>query len=167
MITQDARGTAHIRVGILWALVTIFIWSGWPVATRFSVVQSTLTPLDIVWLRYVIGGLVLLPVLFRHCLHVKARIWLWGVLLSFCFGAPVALLQAIGLNYAPAGHAAALVPGVLPLFVCLLSLLLFKDAIGPRRGMGLSLILLGAVLLAGFGLETAEGELTIGHVFFF
>ena len=157
---------AGIRIGVIWALVTISIWSGWPAATRLSVAQSTLTPLDLVWLRYVVGGLVLLPVLIRNSPNMNARVWRWGVLLAFCFGAPVGLLQVAGLSYAPAGHAAALVPGVLPLFVCLLSLVILGERIGSRRGLGLSLILVGAVILAGYGLSTAEGHMTTGHILF-
>ncbi|WP_298956638.1 DMT family transporter [uncultured Methylobacterium sp.] len=140
----------RLAAGIAWALLAVSIWGGWFVVTRRAVGGgSGLGPADLVALRFGIGGLVLLPVLLLRLREIRrARIG-DGVVLFLAQGAPFALFISIALRYAPAGHGAALTPGTMPLFAGLFGIVLLGDR--PRRGalVGLGLIALGALSLAG------------------
>jgi len=71
-------------------------------------------------------------------------------------GAPMVLLVSAGLLFAPAAHAGALFPGVMPLMVAMLAAVLLKEAFTPQKVGGLILIVLGAI-----GIVWASGG-TIG-----
>jgi drug/metabolite transporter (DMT)-like permease len=102
-------------LGAMWALLTVVIWSAWPSCTRLSITK-TLSPQDLVALRYAIGGLLFLPILIHGAHRISPRGWREGLTLAFLQGAPLAMLVTLGLRFAPAGHMAALSPGLLPLF---------------------------------------------------
>jgi drug/metabolite transporter (DMT)-like permease len=81
-------------------------------------------------------------------------------------GAPYALVAAAGLLYAPAAQAGALIPGVMPLFATLLSVLVLRERVARDRLAGLALIPGGVLLLLGPGLVHPEGERWIGQLLF-
>jgi drug/metabolite transporter (DMT)-like permease len=51
--------------GFLYVLFSICIWSGWFVASRFTV-QGALGAGDVTELRFLVGGVILLPVVIRR-----------------------------------------------------------------------------------------------------
>jgi drug/metabolite transporter (DMT)-like permease len=76
------------------------------------------------------------------------------------------LLVNAGLLFAPAAHAGALFPGVMPLMVAILAATILKEAFTLRKSVGLVLIAAGAVgIVCGIGgaLGTAQN---IGHAAF-
>lgn len=154
-----------VASGLLWAAVALTIWAAWPVFTRLAVSES-LTPADIVALRFGVGGLVLLPVLLWQARAIPARAWIEGILLAVCQGAPFAFLLAAGLVNAPASHAAALTPGVAPLFAYILSVLFFKEEATPLRFAGYACIVVGAAALVASVVAQDSGAVSIGHLYF-
>src|SRR5918997_1297627 len=81
-------------------------------------------------------------------------------------GAPYALVVTAGLFFAPASHGSALTPGVMPLWVALLSTTLLSEVLPARRTLGLLLILCGVVAIAGIGVVFSQGQEWLGHVLF-
>jgi drug/metabolite transporter (DMT)-like permease len=154
-----------IAVGVFWALLTVTIWGAWPAVTRLTVTQ-TMTPQDLVALRYAIGGLILLPVLIGQAGRMPRRGWSEGVVLAVCQGAPLALLVTIGVQFAPASHMSSLSPGPLALFAALLGFLFFHERISASRMLGLVLILGGALLMAGVSLSTFADDTWKGDLLF-
>jgi drug/metabolite transporter (DMT)-like permease len=168
-------------VGILSAVVTILIWSSFIVIARASA-KGSLLPLDMVFLRFIGAGIVLLPWgwwivrnsqknsqksspatswlgLSPYVLKITALIGLFG-------GVVYAMLAYSGFFFAPAAHASVLMPGTLPLSTALVAMWLLKDHITPTRAMGLGLIFLGDLLVGGSSLlkvfdggETWKGDL--------
>ena len=67
--------------GTLWAALTVIVWSAWPAFTRLAVTESV-TPADIVLLRYGIGGLILLPVLLPIANAFQWDLTWFGVVLT-------------------------------------------------------------------------------------
>ena len=59
MSSTEQRARAQLR-GYLAASTIVFIWSGFMLVTRWGV-QQTLQGLDLAALRFVVGGLMLLP----------------------------------------------------------------------------------------------------------
>lgn len=161
-------------VGALAAVVTVLIWTGFIVVARAYADPSrapTLTPFDIVYIRLIGAGLVLLPVgwvLTRRArqsqilvgqvptagslwgfsplpLHITLQCGLFGGLLY-------SMLAYSGFVFAPAAHASVLLPGSLPFWTALMAVVLLGDRITPTRALGLALIVVGDLLVGGASL---------------
>ena len=171
-------------VGLLAALITVAIWTSFIVIARASVDparEATLHPLDLAFARILGASAVLLPLGWwlvrrdrragRHAsslfgfsplpLRVTVTAGLFGGLLY-------ALLAYSGFLYAPAGHAAVLIPGSLPLWTALLALLVLGTPITPARMLGLALIIGGDALVGGASLLQAldGGDVWRGDIIF-
>jgi len=81
-------------------------------------------------------------------------------------GAPMVLLVSAGLLFAPAAHAGALFPGVMPLMVAMLAAVLLKEAFTPQKVGGLILIVLGAIGIVWASGGTIGTRQNIGHLLF-
>ena len=152
-------------VGIVAAVVTILIWSSFIVIARASV-KGSLTPFDVVFLRYVGAAVVLLPWgwwIVKSQRLSKRQSWLGlspyqfklTALIGGIGGVAYAMLAYSGFFFAPAAHASVLLPGTLPLSTALVAMWLLKDRITPARAIGLGLILCGDVLVGGASLLKA------------
>ncbi len=169
--------------GLLAAVVTVTIWTGFIVIARASA-QRTLTPFDIALLRITGASLVLLPwggwMVWRRTqalgtsappsslagisplpLRTTALLGLFGGLLY-------AMLAYAGFFLAPATHASVLMPGSLPLWTALLAAWLLRDRITPLRAAGLALIVAGDLLVGGRSLLAAftGGDVWKGDLLF-
>ena len=60
-------------------------------------------------------------------------------------GAPTVLLANCGLLFAPAAHAGALFPGVMPLMVAILAAAVLKEALTRQKRVGFALIVTGVI----------------------
>ena len=158
-----AKANAKLH-GTLWAALTVIVWSAWPAFTRLAVTQSV-TPADIVLLRYGIGGLILLPVLLRLAGSMPRRAWLEGLWFALLQGAPLAMLTAQGLALAPAGHL-TLSTGLMPLFTSLLCFYFLGEAISRLRKAGLALITLGALAIGGVSMASIHLDYWKGDILF-
>jgi drug/metabolite transporter (DMT)-like permease len=172
MVTSDAASTGiaaetpvSVAFGGMWALLTVVIWSAWPSYTRLSI-TTTLSAPDLVALRYAIGGLLLLPVLIRGARRISPRGWREGLALAFLQGAPLAMLVTVGLRFAPAGHMAALSPGLLPLFAASISYIFLNERLSSTRLCGLALIAFGALALVLVSVKALAGSAWKGDVLF-
>ena len=150
--------------GTLWAALTVIVWSAWPAFTRLAVTESV-TPADIVLLRYFIGGLILLPVLLRLAGSMPRHAWLEGLWFALLQGAPLAMLTAQGLALAPAGHL-TLSTGLMPLFTSLLCFYFLGEAISRLRQYGLALITLGALAIGGVSVASIHLDYWKGDILF-
>ncbi|MDH7789333.1 DMT family transporter [Ochrobactrum sp. AN78] len=150
--------------GLLWGLSGVLVWSGSFVLTRFGF-KTALMPSDIIALRFGVAGLVLLPVVFAKGFGFRQLGPLGFVLLASGAGFPYALLTVYGLQFAPASHAAALIPGLMTALVAILGVLLLQERLALSRWAGVVLILIGSGLIAG--LSQLGGQEMIGHLSFF
>ncbi len=153
--------------GYLYSFLAVTIWAGWMVYTRFGL-STSLNVADITALRFLTAGLLLLPVVIKKGFALD-RLGIKGLLiLVIGAGAPYALISANGLIYAPASHAAALMPGTMPLFVALISALFFGEKFKGAQLLGYGLILTGAISLIAnkiYG-NLSDGTIFYGHLYF-
>ena len=151
--------------GALWGLFAISIWVGWILLTRYGVTTS-LSPFDITALRFACAGLLLLPIILRDGWGL-AKIG-WRLWLVICTGAgvPYVLIASCGLQFAPAAHAGALIPGTMPLWAAVLAMLFLQEKIGGIRRAGLMLIAVGIVIFVGAGLTDFASGNWRGHLMF-
>lgn len=167
-------------VGLLAAVATIGIWTGFIVIARAMALRS-LTPWDIVLCRLVGAAAVLLPwgvsiVRRRRAAGLTAPSWLGlspldartSALCGLFGGIGYAVFSYAGFVHAPAAHGSVLLPGMLPLYSALLSVWLLGEGLLPMRLVGLALILGGAVLVGGDSLLRAfdGGDVWKGDLLF-
>jgi drug/metabolite transporter (DMT)-like permease len=119
------------------------IWGAWPSYPRLSI-TTTLSAQDLVALRCAIGGLLFLPVLKHGARRISPRGWREGLTLAFLQDAPLAMLVTLGLRFAPAGHMAALSPGLLPLLAASVGYVFLNERLSSTRICGIALM--GSVL---------------------
>ena len=158
---HDAR---QYLQGALCGVAAVSIWSGWIVVARLGL-QTSLTPWDIAALRFGVAGILLLPYLFKHGLAIDRLGWVGLAAIVLGGAAPVFLANS-GLLFAPAAHAGALFPGVMPLLVALLAAALLKEMFTTAKKAGFALILPGVLLIAwGTGGELGSRQ-NVGHGLF-
>jgi drug/metabolite transporter (DMT)-like permease len=178
---MPSRGPPHpsrraIWIGVACALAVIAIWTSFILVARASAAR-TLLPFDIAWLRFAFAGAVALPVLLWRGpqalvdgLGGTLRSALQrGAALTATAGVGYCALAYSGFFFAPAAHAAVLMPGSLPLWTALFAALLIGERFAPQRIAGLVLIAAGALLVGGQSLWlalTGAGSVWRGDVLF-
>src|SRR5215216_4272101 len=155
--------TEYVR-GALYGLAAVGIWSGWIVVARLGL-KSSLTPWDIAALRFGVAGLLLLPYVMSKGLALDRLGWIGLAAIVLGGGTPVLFANA-GLMFAPAAHAGALFPGVMPLMVALLAALILHEPFTAAKKIGFVLILCGAFGIAWAAGGAVESGQSIGHLLF-
>jgi drug/metabolite transporter (DMT)-like permease len=162
-MSSDGDGSQYLR-GALCGLAAVSIWSGWIVVARLGL-RTSLTPWDIAALRFGVAGLLLLPYVVSKGLAVDRLGWVGLAAIVFGGAAPVFLANA-GLQFAPAAHAGALFPGVMPLMVALLAAAFLREQLTTAKKLGFALILPGVLFIAwGSGGELGSMQ-NVGHALF-
>lgn len=147
-------------------LALVLLASSAPAVTRLSLTQS-LGAVDLVLLRCGIAGLLFLPFLLSHWSRLPRRLVLVGMGLAFLHGWGMHLTAIAGLQFAPAGHASALGPGLVPVWVMLWRKLLHRASPDKPQALGLSLIALGALVLVGYSSWAIfQSQMFIGDLLF-
>ena len=129
-------------------------------------ITTSLSPWDIAALRFGVAGLLLLPALLRKGLGLDRLGWTGLAAITLGGGAPMVLLANAGLVFAPAAHAGALFPGVMPIMVALLALIVLQERFSRMRTCGLLLIVVGVFVIVGGAGATLGTRQNIGHLLF-
>src|SRR5258707_1653132 len=96
-----------VLAGFAWAILSVMIFSGWFVVTRFSVTRE-LRIWDITALRFDIGAVLLAPAVLRRGSQLPIAAWREGLLFSLLCGAPFVLLVALGVRLTSTALAASI-----------------------------------------------------------
>lgn len=150
-------------IGGLSALAVLAIWTSFILVARGSATR-TLTSWDIAWVRFVFSGLVALPFVVWRWRAMRAslgdsRAPARAAALTLSAGVGYCALAYSGFFFAPAAHAAVLMPGSLPLWTTLFAVALLGERLTRARILGLMLIVCGDLLVGGSSLRAAfEGE---------
>lgn len=158
-------GSIHYLKGAVFGVSAVVIWAGWMAITRIGV-TTTLDVFDITALRFLVAGLVLLPIIWKSGWKLDRLGFPRLVLLISGAGAPYVLIASQGLSYAPVADAGALIPGVMPLFVAVLAASLLGEKLSRLRKIGLGLVLVGVLAITGESLAAGIGIRSVGHVLF-
>jgi hypothetical protein len=151
--------------GAVFSLAAVSIWAGWSAMTRLAV-TTNLDAWDIPTLRFGVAGLLLSPILIRRGLARERLGWLELAGIIVGQGAPYVLVAALGLRFAPAADLGALSPGCMPLFVALIAATIVGEKPSTTQNYGLSLILVGALIMIGWHGSAWSASRTFGDAAF-
>jgi drug/metabolite transporter (DMT)-like permease len=162
--TVTSTRSPYLR-GAMWGLFAISIWVGWILLTRYGVTTS-LSPYDITALRFACAGVLLAPVVLRRGFGISQIGWKRWLVIVIGAGVPYVLIASGGLQFAPAAHAGALIPGTMPLWAALLAMWFLREKIDATRRVGLLLIPVGIFIFIGAGLTDFASGNWRGHLMF-
>ncbi len=130
-------------------VIAVMLLAGGFVAARLYY-EAGGAPADVVFLRYGISALCLLPlVLWRRARLARVPGWPRALVLTGLGGVPFGLFVLTGVAGAPVTHGAGVVPGIALVFGTLLSVRLLGEPLGRWRLAGLAGALGGLALLVG------------------
>jgi drug/metabolite transporter (DMT)-like permease len=155
---------AEYTRGALYGLAAVSIWAGGIVVARLGL-RTSLTPWDIAALRFGVAGLLLVPYLLREGLALERLGWI-GLVALVLGGAPTVLLANAGLLFAPAAHAGALFPGVMPLMVAILAAVILREAFTSAKRIGFAFVLTGVIGIVWSAGGAIGSQQNIGHLLF-
>lgn len=149
-VSRFWTGLNPLAKGAILFITTLFLFS------IMDSIAKSLTqrhhPLQVVWARYtsqtVIAFLVLSPFLTK-LLRTK-HIGLQLARSAFLFGATCSFFTS--LKFIPIGSATAVFE-IAPLFITILGFFVLREKVGPRRWIGVSLGLVGAMIIIRPGAE--------------
>ena len=144
------EGAQYLRGGS-YGLAAVSIWAGWIVVARLGL-RTSLTPWDIAALRFGLAGMLLLPLVITRGLAIDRLGWI-GLAAIVLGGAAPVFLANLGLLFAPAAHAGALFPGVMPLMVAVVAAVVLGESFTRTKTLGFALIVPGvlAIILGSGG----------------
>ena len=153
-----AAGTRMtIAIGALCGLAASLIWAA-QISIAAIAVRGSLPPMDLVALRFLAGGVVMLPVIWQGRRHgALAGIgWRRGLMLTLAGGPPFLLMLNLGLQLAPAAHGAIIANGMIPVFTMILGLAVLRTSPSLRETVGLAVVIAGIVALGWQSLMTGN-----------
>lgn len=169
---DDAAAQASRRrllAGIACGFATSLIWGVQAVVSRQSVADG-LTAADVTTLRFCVAALLLLPIALKRMrpFPVGRLGWRRALILTLLAGAPYALVLIGGAAFAPALHASAITPGLIPVLTAGLAYALAGERPGAMRIAGLAIVLLGIGAFSWQGFDGAGlgGQVWIGDLLF-
>lgn len=133
-------------LGILVALITVFIWAIFIVATRFSL-TTNFTVEEVLFLRLVPSTLIMAPFMIKYDLIPRGLSWLKAGMLMIGASAIFPYIVSSGLSFAPASDGGVLAPGMLPFWTALAAFLILGEKLDQVRRTGLFIILVGALMV--------------------
>jgi drug/metabolite transporter (DMT)-like permease len=161
---QKPTNSESIR-GAVYGLAAVSIWAAFIVVARLGL-RTSLSPWDIAAVRFAVAGSLLLPYILRKGFALERLGWIGLAAIVIGCGAPMVLLANAGLMFAPAAHAGALFPGVMPLMVAILAAAILNEPVTSRKRIGLVLILAGGIGIVWGAGGTLGTEQNLGHVLF-
>jgi drug/metabolite transporter (DMT)-like permease len=152
--------------GYLFGISAALIWCGFILASGMGGV-SELSSYDVIAIRYATCTAILLPVwlYFNVTGHPLgfSLINLKLFITSVVGGLAYALCTFKGFELAPASHAAVLLPGLIPLLIIGLAIVVNKEVPSVAKLIGMLIIALGICLLL-LGQLTQQTGISQGHV---
>ena len=149
-------------------ITAVLLWGAWFPITRYSVISS-LGATDTIFLRFTVGSLIAIPLLFRFGFKIQQKYSFWKcATLTFGSGLGYVTTTALGFIYVPASYA-MIAPICVIFFSILFGLVVYHTKLTLQIGICLALILFGFFLFAkGIGIIPIAGNLStlIGVLFF-
>lgn len=126
-------------------------------AARAGVLGGSLT-IDMIFARFIVAGLIMLPLLVRFGARDLAGLgWRRALILTLLGGAPFALLQTGGYGFAPLAHGAVIAPSTVTIVSTIGAALFLRERLSRNHVIGAAVVLTGIVLIGWDGLIQPSG----------
>jgi len=153
-------------LGYLAIIITVSIWAAFLVGTRFAITKN-FTVEEILILRLLPAAIIMAPLMFKFGILPPGEHFITKFIFALGASALFPWVLSMGLYYSPASNAGALAPGTLPFWTALIAYFITRENPEIMRKIGLFTILLGAVLIGIFQINTDSGNLTwFGNILF-
>lgn len=137
------------KLGTICIVLTAIAFGTMEIALKIA--GTAFTPFQLTFLRFLVGGIVLLPLAFRDmhkkAIHITSSDWGYLAILglvNICFSM---ILFQIGVNMANAGLA-AIVFSINPIFVMIFSYFIVHEGFTRKKVITIVLSLLGLIIVA-------------------
>lgn len=164
-IQREVDGSSNsLLIGVTAGIFAAIIWGLWPVLTRFGV-TSHFTAQEIVVVRFVFAGLMLMPYYFRK------RVWqrispMKSFVIASGAGAIYVYVSALGLQYVPAGHLGVVETGTMLVLSAIGGYLFLNERKTSVQVMGYVLIFGGLAIVNWQSLTVqATPEMLLGDLY--
>jgi drug/metabolite transporter (DMT)-like permease len=162
MPTDPTRRVAGATAtGLAWGLLAAAIWASYTVLARLAV-KAGLSPGDLTLLRFLPGGLIMAPLLWRWGWRDLGGIgWRRGLVLTLLAGPVFSLLLMSGFTLAPLAHGAVIAPACQMLSGVLLSAWLARQPLTRETVVGAAGVVVGLGCMGGDALLHGQGGWTL------
>lgn len=167
-VTEASRAAKRQRLGILSGAIMALGASLAFAAARAGILGGLLAA-DLIFARFIVAGLIMLPVLLSFGVVDLAGIgWRRGLVLTALGGALFALLQTGGYGYAPLAHGAVIAPSTVTIVSTIGAAVFLRERLSRNHLIGAGVVLGGIVLIGWDGLVQPAGERAwLGDLLFF
>lgn len=141
-------GNNDAITGIAAGLAVAVITATWSVATR-SAVTTSLMPHDVTLIRFSVASLFLWPVFLVSLPRYRQLCSASLILMLAGAGIPFMWIASSGLTFAPVTHIATLMIVMMPIFVTLISWVVFRERLARSQVGGIATVIAGVLLIAG------------------
>ncbi|MCZ8183389.1 MAG: DMT family transporter [Beijerinckiaceae bacterium] len=140
--------------------------------TNFAIsrhgIQNGMTPNDMTFVRFLVAGIILLPLFVRSGLRDCAGIgWGRGLVLTVMSGLPMTLLMMQGLAWSPAAHGAAIGPGTVTVIGAIGGWLMFGNKPGWTVILGIAIVVAGLAMIGLAASTSGSRNVLLGDLCFF
>lgn len=153
-------------LGMALGIAAALIWGSYLAMARAGITSGLAAP-DIAFIRYSIAGVIMLPWLLTHQPASLAGVgWRRGAVLALLAGPLFVLIGAGGYRFAPLAHGAVIQPAALTCGAMITAAIVFHERLTLARMVGLAVILVGLVVIAGPGLFQGTAVTPVGDAMF-
>ncbi len=151
-LAPEMKKSNSLGAGYAGALVTVFIWATWIIATRHSS-GTHLGTIDLGLIRYGVPALVLSPVWLKIGLIPRNAPRVLLVIMVCGAGALFFQVTTFAIHSTPASAVGVLLGGSMPLAAALIGVLVFGERPDLTRCLGLAAIVAGLAILLVVALD--------------
>lgn len=171
-MTQSAAERARRERWGLLSGATMALGASLSFAAARAGIVGGLDAADLIFARYLFAGAIMLPLLLYWGLPTMAGIGLGRALvLTVLGGAPFALLQTGGYEFAPLAHGAIIAPSTVTIVSTIGAAIFLRERLGRAHLAGAAVVLLGIGLIGWDGISQSAadvgGRAWLGDLLFF
>jgi drug/metabolite transporter (DMT)-like permease len=138
------------------------------VYARWGITKGLTSP-DLTALRFVVAGVLMLPVMTLACWRDLTQFtsrWRTWLLVALLAGTPFGLLMFSALQFAPSSHAAVFPFTAMSVMGMLLGSVVLGDRMTQRRVLGIAVVLIGLMLVSGLEASSLTLRASVGDAMF-
>ncbi len=150
-------------LGVLSAIVIIFIWSGWIIISKYGLMNQ-LTSWDITGIRFTTAAIIVTPFLIFNKQVIKQLFNLRVFICSIACGNLYLISTFLGLEFSQASNVGILINGSMPVISAIILFVWNGDKIHFSKYFGILFILLSSLIIL---IDMSKTELSPSIIWFF